>query len=336
MNKDHSGRPDTVTRRQPHNDQAHDDRAHDDQVHDDQVHGNRALDVADFEIDDVLSTPGDRLMAEVADDFGDRGALAAEFDAIALALLSGTRRDAADRATGVAAASAGGAVAAARRLTPTFPSPESALRRAMTAAAQRVAAPLRSRAGLAALATLMLFAVLVPEVYPLLLPVPDRRPAPSVEAVPAEPASPPPPPAARGAAPPADSPAPAAAEQDAAPAPSVSPSPETASATPEPPGAAKPVTPGRQRRADAPAPSGGFVVQLSLAGSEARARSSFRTLTSKYPLLKDHEPLVRRTGDERRGAAYALEVGPFASAQEADRLCARLKAAGGDCSVHGK
>jgi len=71
MNNGHSERPEALTGRQQEKSQA--------------------LDVADFEIDDILSTPGERLMAEVGEDFGDPTFLVAEFDAIARPLLSGAR-----------------------------------------------------------------------------------------------------------------------------------------------------------------------------------------------------------------------------------------------------
>ena len=58
---------------------------------------NEALNLADFEIDDILSTCGERLLAEVGEDFGDPASLAAEFDAIALPLLSGAQGGTDDR-----------------------------------------------------------------------------------------------------------------------------------------------------------------------------------------------------------------------------------------------
>jgi SPOR domain len=75
------------------------------------------------------------------------------------------------------------------------------------------------------------------------------------------------------------------------------------------------------------------VVELSIWSSEAEARSSFRTLRSKYAILSGREPLIKRTDDGRRGISYALRVGPFESSEEAERLCAGLKASGGACAV---
>src|SRR5215472_13527683 len=49
---------------------------------------DEALNLADFKIDDILTIPGDRLLAEVAEDFGNPAFLAAEFDSIAFPFTS--------------------------------------------------------------------------------------------------------------------------------------------------------------------------------------------------------------------------------------------------------
>src|SRR5215467_11301628 len=56
-----------------------------------------ALNVADFKIDDMLNVPGDQLLAEVAEDFGDPAFLAAQFDSIALSTVSGHNRSGINR-----------------------------------------------------------------------------------------------------------------------------------------------------------------------------------------------------------------------------------------------
>src|SRR5215831_17052065 len=56
-----------------------------------------ALNVADFKIDDMLNVPGDQLLAEVAEDFGDPAFLAAQFDSIALPVLSSHDRSGLNR-----------------------------------------------------------------------------------------------------------------------------------------------------------------------------------------------------------------------------------------------
>jgi cell division septation protein DedD len=78
---------------------------------------------------------------------------------------------------------------------------------------------------------------------------------------------------------------------------------------------------------------GGFFVQLSTPKSEAEALSTFQALRSKYAVLKEHEPLIRRKGESERGVTYAVQVGPFESPDDADQLCQQLKTAGGICFV---
>lgn len=348
---------------------------------------DQALNLADFKIDDILSTPGDRLLAEVGEDFGDPALLAAEFDSIAASLLSGRDVSAADpgevAATSAVQRTAAGVASlrASSAMSPATPWP---FRQAALAAAERLAVPWRSRAFLGAFATLLLLAVLAPGIYPRLVERPaDRTAVPSGDDLPARPQAsasatlpqvssplpagsadpslpaaapvpPPLPPLAPGAVVSAEKmrfeAAAARARRDAAdslasnrqaPPPRASalvpaPSPQTAAA-PEPP-----AFPSAAARVQEQLPSvaqprraetGGFVVQLSTWRNEAQAQSTFRALKSKYAVLKDRDPLVRRMDEGRRGVSYALQVGPFESEGEAEQFCARLKAAGGVCSV---
>jgi hypothetical protein len=78
---------------------------------------------------------------------------------------------------------------------------------------------------------------------------------------------------------------------------------------------------------------GGFFVQLSAPKSEAEAQSTLRALKSKYAVLKGREPVIRRKDEGQRGVFYAVQVGPFESRDDADRLCKQVKAAGGICFV---
>jgi cell division protein FtsN len=345
---------------------------------------NEALNLADFEIDDILSTPAERLLAEVREDFGDSASLAAEFDAIALPLLSGAQGGAADRravASASAVAQAASVIASRRVASPSVPW---SFRHAIRTAAERLAAPLRSRAVLGASATLLLLAVLAPGVYRLLIkpapveqvaerpappsqydlpapPTPMSQPAPPLSqltpsapadvvqpspvAAPVSPSSAAPVAAAPSSATPGTSPlirreqaeAAAARGREVAQAPRRLSAPrqvETAAAEPAAPPSAAAPAPGREEGAALPPPRGSsFVVQLSIWSSEAQAQSSFRTLKSKYAVLNGREPLIKRTDDGRRGISYALQVGPFESSEEAERLCARLKASGGVCAV---
>jgi cell division septation protein DedD len=82
------------------------------------------------------------------------------------------------------------------------------------------------------------------------------------------------------------------------------------------------------------ASSGGFAVQVSSQRNEDEVQSSFRALQAKYPkLLGGREPLVRRADLGAKGIYYRTMVGPFVSAEQANELCANLKAAGGNCIV---
>ena len=127
----------------------------------------------------------------------------------------------------------------------------------------------------------------------------------------------PPPPAQSAAAP--SLPAPSAAAPPL-PAPS-------AAAPPQPPApaasAAPPPAPAATRPTLAP------YVQVLSAKSENDARTSYRMQQRKYrESLGDREPVIRR-----KDVYYRAQVGPFANAEDAKKLCGALKAAGGDCLV---
>src|SRR5262245_64316729 len=86
--------------------------------------GDEALNVADFKIDDILNVPGDQLLAEVAEDFGDPAFLAAQFDSIALSPVSSRDSGGVNRCRAAAtvpvqpAAPGAASVRALRRPTP--------------------------------------------------------------------------------------------------------------------------------------------------------------------------------------------------------------------------
>lgn len=83
-----------------------------------------------------------------------------------------------------------------------------------------------------------------------------------------------------------------------------------------------------------PPPAGGHVVQLSSQRSEAEAQASFRALQAKYPsVLGGKQPLIRRVELGDKGIYYRAQVGPFASAEQANEICSSLKSAGGQCVV---
>ena len=73
---------------------------------------------------------------------------------------------------------------------------------------------------------------------------------------------------------------------------------------------------------------------MSSQKTEAEAQAVFRSLQAKFPNeLGDREPLIKRADLGGKGVVYRTQVGPFASAQEANRFCASYKAAGGQCFV---
>jgi cell division septation protein DedD len=79
---------------------------------------------------------------------------------------------------------------------------------------------------------------------------------------------------------------------------------------------------------------GGHVVQVASQRSEQDAQASFRALQAKYPsVLGGRDPLIRRIDLGERGIFFRVQVGPFASIDQANDLCTSLKAAGGQCIV---
>jgi hypothetical protein len=76
------------------------------------------------------------------------------------------------------------------------------------------------------------------------------------------------------------------------------------------------------------------VVQVASQKTEEDAQASFRALQAKYPtVLGGRQPLIRRIDLGERGVFYRVQVGPFASADQANDLCGNLKSAGGQCIV---
>jgi hypothetical protein len=98
------------------------------------------------------------------------------------------------------------------------------------------------------------------------------------------------------------------------------------------------LTPGRKAApaaapADAAAITGGLSVQVTSQRSEQAALSAYRGLQSRYAqVLGRYQPNVQRADLGDRGTYYRVRVGPFAG-DGASRVCAALKAAGGDCII---
>ncbi len=79
----------------------------------------------------------------------------------------------------------------------------------------------------------------------------------------------------------------------------------------------------------------GYVVQVASQRSEADAQGSWRALQTRYPnLLNSYTASVKQVNLGERGIYYRAQVGPFASQEEANRLCQDLRAQGGDCVVN--
>jgi len=103
------------------------------------------------------------------------------------------------------------------------------------------------------------------------------------------------------------------------------------------PSAANPVAPpaAAPRVASASNPAAdNYVVQISLQRSKADAEASVRNLQAKFAKeLGGHDATVRRADLGPSGVYYRALVGPFGSADDADRFCSSLKAGGGQCTV---
>jgi TIR domain/SPOR domain len=81
-------------------------------------------------------------------------------------------------------------------------------------------------------------------------------------------------------------------------------------------------------------PAGGYAVQISSQRTEAEALSAYRAQQAKYPgVLGGREPVIRRADLGDKGVYYRAQTSAFATAEDANAFCARLKAAGGQCVV---
>jgi hypothetical protein len=79
---------------------------------------------------------------------------------------------------------------------------------------------------------------------------------------------------------------------------------------------------------------GGYAVQVASESTAADAHTVFRTLQTKFPKqLGKREAIVRRSDVGAKGIHDRAMVGPFASMEDATRMCNTLKAVGGNCLV---
>jgi cell division septation protein DedD len=85
---------------------------------------------------------------------------------------------------------------------------------------------------------------------------------------------------------------------------------------------------------EAPAATGGFVVQLSSQRTQEQALSSFADMKSRYPsVLSEYQPLIQEADLGDQGIYFRVRVGPWGTRAEAIELCESLQAAGADCFV---
>jgi cell division septation protein DedD len=79
---------------------------------------------------------------------------------------------------------------------------------------------------------------------------------------------------------------------------------------------------------------GSFVVQLAAQKTEEDAQSTFRAMQAKYAsLLSGRQPIIRRKDLGEKGIFFGVQVGPFASRDDAVQMCENLKSAGGSCMI---
>ncbi|WP_257164974.1 SPOR domain-containing protein [Bradyrhizobium sp. SRS-191] len=79
--------------------------------------------------------------------------------------------------------------------------------------------------------------------------------------------------------------------------------------------------------------TGGYLVSISSQASEAEAMTSYKSVQDKYgAVLGKYEPIIKRMDlGEKGGVKYRAAVGPFATKEEANKMCGTLKTAGGQC-----
>jgi hypothetical protein len=81
----------------------------------------------------------------------------------------------------------------------------------------------------------------------------------------------------------------------------------------------------------ASASGGGYLVSISSQNSEAEATSSYQAVQARYSaVLGSYSPVIRRVEPNGK-VMYRAAVGPFATRDEANKMCGSLKAAGGQC-----
>lgn len=88
-------------------------------------------------------------------------------------------------------------------------------------------------------------------------------------------------------------------------------------------------------KAAAAAPHGKFGVQIAAPQSEADARKAIDTLRAKHPKILVKEWATINRVELPNGVFYRVVVGPYATPQQATRVCNSLKAEGAPCFIRG-
>ncbi len=106
---------------------------------------------------------------------------------------------------------------------------------------------------------------------------------------------------------------------------------QTAAAPATAPAVVPPATP--PRSTEAPATTGGFMIQLGAPGSESEARATYASLQRRYSeQLGSDSPTIRRADIGNGKTVYRLRVGPYTREQAAEK-CQALQSAGGQCFI---
>jgi cell division protein FtsN len=81
-------------------------------------------------------------------------------------------------------------------------------------------------------------------------------------------------------------------------------------------------------------PEGKFRIQVGMVRTQAEAQSlAIRVKREHASVLATREPEIDETTVGNMGSFYRVRIGPFASAQEGQAACAKLKGPGIDCLV---
>ena len=79
---------------------------------------------------------------------------------------------------------------------------------------------------------------------------------------------------------------------------------------------------------------GHYAVQISSRRNQSDAQAALNRMKSQYSsVIGGEQAMVRRVDLGAKGVYYRAMVGPFGSSEQANRVCSRLKAAGGSCFV---